>query len=718
MKKKIITLGLKFFGVTSLLALKGDNENIKLTAEQREELTALLGKEELTDKFERFANEELSAQEQLAQTNAEYEELRTLLSENGIDTSAEETTAPVAASEEGGEGAEVNSPQPKANSSIAAGLRKLLNMKDEEIEALSRTPEPDNALEVVHNQNHMQHSTTHLFSSGNSWDAFANRPWNTRMKQRLLGMDIAAAEYSELDYSQLVDDFNAFQKDANKMISFVRGLKRIPPHWGRVTGVQNELWYSKLFLGEITQARKKNWLPKGKFEIQPEKAIVYPTQIDLAFSGYELQQLEVTWAGKYNQEGSSPFKMSFIEMLMEYVMKKQAEEDGIAAIKGVHFPTSDDATVAGSFIHRQNGILKLAYNASKERKYLPFAMGTPTAANIYDYVQELVGTRLPKYWRDLPGMVLVMDPDLEKAYHKAREVRFGTNTVFEPNKMTVDHYPNVRIETGFDFKNFMYITPEDNIDELENEPREKSSMKMQQIKRDTLLFADYKLGTQVWGFGYKWPAGTNMTAEKQIFFSNDQFGLQDVQIPVEPNETVLDATYHFSLQTGVNTSTTAITNITNVADGETVWIYGNTGTPSTISNSGNFDLTGAMTLSENAYIKLRKRPSDGKFVELERGDVSIASAVVLDADATTADASQGTYFVTSANASATAITDIENAVEGVEYRIEGGSDTNATTIAKSGLFARIASSMTLEEGNYIVVVWNGSVFVEVDRYVA
>lgn len=712
-------LGLAFLGVKDLNTLKGKNEKIELSAEQRELLTNLLKDEKLTDRFERLANEELSAQEKLAQNDTQAEELRTLLAEHGVDISAEETPAPVAEGEDSEEGVEGNSPKPKGNSSIAASLRKLLSMKDEEIEALSRTPEPDMAREVVHNKNHMQHSTTHLFSSGNSWDAFANRPWNTRMKQRLAGQEVSAASYSELDYNQLVSDFNAFQKDANRMISFIRGLERIPAHWGRVTGVQNELWYTKLFLGEITQGRKKNWLPKGKFEIQPEKAKVYPTQIDLAFSGYELQQLEVTWAGKYNQEGASPFKVSFIEMLMEYVFKKQAEEDGMAMIKGVYFPTSDDATEAGSFLHRQNGILKLAYNASKDRKYLPFSMGVPTQANIYDYVQEFVGTRLPKYWRSLPGMVLVMDPDLEKAYHKQRELRFGTQPTFEPNKMKVDHYPNVRIETGYGFGNFIYLTTEDNIDALEGEPQERSSMKMQVEKRDTLLLADYKLGTQVWGFGYKWPAGTNMTAEKQIFFSNDQFGLEDVQIPVDPNATVLDATYHFSLQTGVNTGATAITNITNVEDGETVYIYGNSGAnPSTIANGGNFDLTGAITLSENAYIKLRKRPSDGKFVELERGDVSIAEAVVLDAGATTADASQGTYFLTSANAGATAFTDIENAVKGVEYRIEGGSDANATTIAASGNFARISASITLENGNYLVVVWNGSVFVEVDRYVA
>lgn len=710
--KKLIMLGLTFLGVTDLKALKGKNEKIELSAEQRELLTNLLKDEKLTDKFERLANEELSAQEKLAQNDAQAEELRTLLAEHGIDISAEETPAPVASNEDNNEGGKTS---PSQDSTLLTAFKKLLAMKDEEIETLANKPEQDAALEVVHNNNQMQHSATHLFASGNAWDAFANRPWNTRLRDTLNGANVSAATYSELEYGQIVEDFKAYQRDLNRNISFIRGLDRIPAHWGRVTNVQNELWYSNLFLGEITQGRKKNWLPKGKFEFQPEKAKVYPVEIDLVFSGFELQKIEALWLGKYNQEGASPFKISFVEMIMQEVYKKQAEEDGLVLINGVYFPTADDADTPGSFLHRSNGIVKLAYNAAAARKYLPFKLGAPTNANIYDYVDNMVKS-VPKYWRDLPGMVLHMDSELEKAYHKARELRFGTMPSFEPGKMTVDHYPNIRIVPVHNINDFMFITPDDNIDVLEGAPNEKSTMNMQQEKRDTVLFCDYKLGVHVYVFGKKWAEGLTMNAEKQMFFSNDKFGLNDVQVPTDPNATVLDAQYHYSIQTGVNTAATAITNISNVAAGETVYIFGNSGAnPSTIANGGNFDLTAAITLDENAYIKLLKRPSDSKFVELERGDLSIASAVVLDADATTADASQGTYFVTSENTGATAITDIENAVEGVEYRIEGGSSTDATTIAQSGNFARISAAITLNAGVYIVVVWNGSVFVEVDR---
>lgn len=66
----------------------------------------------------------------------------------------------------------------------------------------------------------------------------------------------------------------------------------------------------------------------------------------------------------------------------------------------------------------------------------------------------------------------------------------------------------------------------------------------------------------------------------------------------------------------------------------------------------------------------------------------------LEADATVIalDKSSGILFVTAENSKATALTDITGAKEGIVYRIECGSTTNATTIAKSGKFAEIQSA--------------------------
>lgn len=67
-------------------------------------------------------------------------------------------------------------------------------------------------------------------------------------------------------------------------------------------------------------------------------------------------------------------------------------------------------------------------------------------------------------------------------------------------------------------------------------------------------------------------------------------------------------------------------------------------------------------------------------------------AVAVAADATTVDAEDGRYFLTGANSQDTALTDIENAVEGVIYHVECGATAHATTIAKDDKFSEIKSA--------------------------
>lgn len=68
-------------------------------------------------------------------------------------------------------------------------------------------------------------------------------------------------------------------------------------------------------------------------------------------------------------------------------------------------------------------------------------------------------------------------------------------------------------------------------------------------------------------------------------------------------------------------------------------------------------------------------------------------ASVLAEDATTADASKGILFTTTAGkAAAATLTDITGAKEGVVYRIENGASENATKIAKAGKFSELKNA--------------------------
>jgi len=88
--------------------------------------------------------------------------------------------------------------------------------------------------------------------------------------------------------------------------------------------------------------------------------------------------------------------------------------------------------------------------------------------------------------------------------------------------------------------------------------------------------------------------------------------------------------------------------------------------------------------------------------------------------ATTPDADDNFWFITSSNTGATAITDILNAKAGVAYIIENGNATNDTTIAKSGKFDQLTSAYTpTAVGDYIMVVYDtaSSKFFDLERCV-
>jgi hypothetical protein len=94
-------------------------------------------------------------------------------------------------------------------------------------------------------------------------------------------------------------------------------------------------------------------------------------------------------------------------------------------------------------------------------------------------------------------------------------------------------------------------------------------------------------------------------------------------------------------------------------------------------------------------------------------------SVDLAADATTADATKGFWFVTAANTAAKAITDITGAKAGVAYIIECGNTTNATTIAQADKFSTITEAYTPTAiGDYIMVILNSAgKFLELERQV-
>lgn len=123
-----------------------------------------------------------------------------------------------------------------------------------------------------------------------------------------------------------------------------------------------------------------------------------------------------------------------------------------------------------------------------------------------------------------------------------------------------------------------------------------------------------------------------------------------------------------------------------------------------------------------AYMIGKKYATNAALVASKRKDQYIFTTypvLDLDEDATTADATKNDRFVTAANTDATAFTDFVGASEGVVYRIECGSETNATAIAKSGKFSNVDAWTPTAVGDFLEVYYNATTekFVEVRRQV-
>jgi hypothetical protein len=107
--------------------------------------------------------------------------------------------------------------------------------------------------------------------------------------------------------------------------------------------------------------------------------------------------------------------------------------------------------------------------------------------------------------------------------------------------------------------------------------------------------------------------------------------------------------------------------------------------------------------------------SEGPYLAaIYKGAFNPANTVIL-ADETTPDVADGVSFVTSANTGATEITDLLNAVVGSTIMLQGGSNTNPSTINDGGNFS-LTATMTLSTGSFINLFVRGAHdFVELTR---
>ena len=684
-------------------ALKTKDGQIDLSEEEKGSLFEKLGEEDATLLIA-TANEELSeikgAKEQLAELKTQIAEAATQATGN-----PEASAADLA-------------------SKISA-LENKVQEQNELINKLKDEPETPSSAGTMRNLAVAAGLATAVFAEsgqilGLTGDHYKveGRNWN----ERLLNPSLAATDFSnELVIDQLNRDFQGWVANyPSEIKSLFRDMATLPAHWRVISGVSDRMLTASIVVGEVTQPRKANWISKGAASIKAEVLRVFPVQIDLTFSYWQLQAIETNWLNSFNREGTQAYKMSFVQFLLVEYIKKARQEDRKVALLGVHVPTPEQHERPVSYILRGDGILKQAHDARIANKYRPFNVGLPTTSNILDYVNNMV-LALPAEVRN-ENLQFVLAPFWQRAYKNKYEETYNQATDYSGVIDYVKDYPNVKFVALEDLEgsDVMLITLWDNIVVLENIPAEKDLLTFEKSKRDINVFGDYKFGAGIVHIGHQAELGSAEQFVVQSLWSNNvPFFNADFAVPFYGYEGTGVVEAKFNKIYPDESNTVDITQIVGNV-GNYLVVKGNPNLAASRKlkhGAGKLVLAGSadFELKSTGYITLVKT-AENVYKEIGR----VATAPVTDAKVsftgTAIDYTAGTEFIYTGASTAT-LADILNGAEGNVVRIYGGAAAgNALTIANVAGKISVSSSYVMDtNAKFMDLIFVNGVWTEMAR---
>ena len=535
-------------------------------------------------------------------------------------------------------------------------------------------------------------------------------PYNKRAYAALMarhGILIPTVNATSLDYSTLKTDLGDYYRvrKQDRIQSFLMKLPSIESIFRLESGYQDQAALVNMFLtDEFSQADSTTIsafdnVVKGGYKFEAEIITMWDVMFAHKFTG--LKELEKNWLGYLNREGSDTMKWSFIEYILAETGKKLHNEREMRRLNGKRI--NPVANVPGTAMGASNGLrtfLKLQITAFKIR---PFVLGEWTPTTISEYVRNAT-SMVPAVVRDSGMLELYMSTDALTAYHKNNETLYGVNQDYKGAINFVKEYPNIKIVPvpNMNESKRMVWTIKGNISLFEDKPGEMYNFNIEQQDWSLKVWSNWKESVWAYLVGRKYASLAAMPDDysTQLIFCNDVDEPANYFIPMAADDTTPSVLAHTSLVSVANSAATAITNIDDCAVGQEVRLKcGNATNAITIAASGNFSLlTAAWNPAVGDVLTLKKR-ADGKFIELKRETAS-SIAHQFDADDTTPDVAAGDTFITHANTTATAITQLDNSITGRVYTIYGAGTTNASTIANSGNFV-LTAAMTLSAGTFI-----------------
>lgn len=552
-----------------------------------------------------------------------------------------------------------------------------------------------------------------------------NRPYNQRARAAIAatrGLSLMVAEASSVDYSTLQEDLGAFYRISwrDRLQSFLVKLPTIETIFPLESGFQDLATLVNVWLGEFSQADNtigSNFdnVTKGNYDFGTETLRMFSVMFAHKFQN--LAQLEKSWIGSLNREGSDPVKMSFVEYLLAETAKKLHNEREMRRVNGVR--KNPNPNQPGRAMEAADGIYEFirkkvdghidntpdgGTTGKVVYQIKPFALPHITPGNIGE-VLYLGTSMIPAHIRDTGTIACYIPSSLVPWYHKYNEAKYGLNQDYKANIMHVKEYPNVKLVPVPNADNHHRIiwTIEGNIKCFEQKAGEMLDFRIEQQDWSLKVWANWKESVWAEAVGYKYTNPAEMDGSRQLIWCNDYDRPDDFFIEGQPDANP-SAVLHTSIVTGCNKAVKEIDDIEGAKIGVTVNIKcgpdGDNGV--IIKKAGKFSLISAEWKPKTGdVISLMKR-ADGQFIEISRRTAA-ASAYMFPANETAPSVADATVFVTGENTKATEITDLADAITGTVYTIHGNGTTNASTIANAGSFS-LTKDMTLVTGAFIQLV--------------
>lgn len=622
----------------------------------------------------------------------------------------------------------------KSNTDYAEAIRKKeaeIQTLKERIEALGKLPEQVRATSSQASGTEMNLQDEKQLAGWNGeMFALADRPYNVRARAALLareGISLQVQAESNLDYSRLKEDLGAFYRIRwqDRLQSFLVQLPTIETIFPLESGYQDLATLINIWLGEFSQADNTidsdfDNVTKGQYEFDSETLRMFSVMFVHKFRN--LKELERTWIGSLNREGSQVIKWSFIEYILAETAKKLHNERELRRINGVR--RDPNVNEPGRAMEAADGLYEFIrkkvdghMDINKQKvvyQIKPFELGEITEANIGEKFFEGTGM-IPAVYRDSGQLALYVPSYMIVWYHKYNELHYGVNQDYKANLMYVKEYPSVKLIPVPNADNHQRIiwTMQGNIKCFEHVPGEMTRFNIEQQDWTLKVWSNWKESVWARAVGFKYTKKADMDYSRQMIFCNEldrpSSSFMDAEKDKNPSVAL-----HTSVQTVANTTLLNITDIEGAEVGRAVTIKcGSVDKGVKITKSEKFSLlTADWEPKVGDTIQLMKR-ADGKFIEIARSS-DVHDVLRFEDDATTPDVSEGTEFATSANTKATAITNFTGAQTGETYTIYGAGEANASTIADGGNFV-LTEAMTLKEGAMIKLVYASGKFYEVER---